>query len=52
MLQDANGYDNYWKVQNSWGTWWGDEGFALFEMAEGDGVCGMNAYVEWAEADI
>ena len=22
--EDANGYHNYWKIQNSWGTGWGD----------------------------
>jgi len=42
QLQDSNGYNNYWKVQNSWGTGWGDQGFILFDIVEGDGVCGMN----------
>jgi len=50
MLQrDRNGYDNYWKIQNSWGTGWGDQGFILFEIAEGAGVCGMNSYIEFAD---
>lgn len=49
MLQDANGFDNYWKIQNSWSDRWGDKGFILFEIAEGKGVCGMNQYVEWVE---
>jgi len=49
MLKDANGYDNYWKIQNSWGTGWGDQGFILFEIAEGEGVCGMNSYIEYAD---
>lgn len=48
-LQDVNGYENYWKIQNSWGTNWGDNGFVLFEIAEGEGVCGMNSYIEWVE---
>jgi len=48
-LADANGYNNYWKIQNSWGTGWGDNGFILFEIADGDGVCGMNKYIEFAE---
>jgi len=49
MLQDRNGFDNYWKIQNSWSDRWGDKGFILFEIAEGKGVCGMNQYVEWVE---
>ena len=48
-LQDASGYDKYWKVQNSWGTWWGDDGFILFEIQDGQGVCGMNRYVEYVD---
>ena len=49
LQKDANGYHNYWKIQNSWGTNWGDQGFVLFEIAEGAGVCGMNSYIEWVE---
>jgi cathepsin L len=35
-----------WKVQNSWGSGWGDAGFIHFEAVEGYGLCGMNRYVE------
>ena len=41
-LQDTNGNNYYWKIQNSWGQNWGDQGFVLFDMQEGAGVCGVN----------
>lgn len=41
-MNRANENNNYWKVQNSWGTWWGDEGFILIEISGGAGVCGIN----------
>lgn len=40
----------YWRVQNSWGHWWGDQGFINLEITEGVGVCGVNQYVYWVEA--
>lgn len=50
-LADEKGYSNYWKVQNSWGSWWGDNGFVRFNIDEsGSGVCGMYQYAEIVEA--
>ncbi len=43
-LADEKGLKNYFKVQNSWGQWWGDGGFARFEIESSwkkGGVCGM-----------
>lgn len=49
LLADSNGNSNYWKVQNSWGTGWGDQGFILLEITEGGpGICGMHSYMEYA----
>merc|ERR1719181_1638477 len=48
-MQDVSGNDNYWKIQNSWGTWWGDEGFIRIEITDGYGVCGINSVVEWVD---
>ena len=50
-MQDSNGYDRYWKIQNSWGERWGDNGFILFEIQSGKGVCGMYRDVEYVDAD-
>ena len=37
--------DNDFRViQNSWGTDWGENGFARVEVSEGVGWCGMNMY--------
>ena len=36
-----------WKVQNSWGTAWGNNGFFYIDIQAGAGVCGMNQY-PWA----
>lgn len=38
-----------WKIQNSWATSWGDDGFILFEVSAGAGVCGMNQYVYYVD---
>jgi hypothetical protein len=48
-LQDASGNNNYWLMQNQWGTSWGDNGFIRIEISGGKGGCGMNKELEWAE---
>ena len=46
---DRTGDIPYWIVQNSWDTWWGDNGFIYLAVEEGDGVSGMNLYAEWTD---
>ena len=48
-LQSQPTNANYWRIQNSWSGGWGDQGFVLFDMQDGDGVCGINKVVEWAD---
>ena len=39
----------FWKIQNSWGTSWGDDGFIYLAVSGDEGTCGMNQWVEWVE---
>ena len=38
---------DYWIVQNSWGTDWGEKGYVKIGMASGAGICGINKQVEY-----
>ena len=35
--------DGYFIIRNSWGTGWGEGGYARFAMQNGAGVCAMNS---------
>ena len=37
----------YWLIQNSWGSDWGDSGFIRIAVEDGVGVSGMNQIMEW-----
>jgi len=47
---DADGDSNYWKIQNSWGKNWGDNGFIKIDISDGEGVCRINKHgVHWVD---
>jgi len=43
--QLRNSGEKFWKVQNSWGTSWGDDGFIYMSVEDGNGTCGINVEV-------
>ena len=42
----------YWRVQNSWGAGWGENGFAKMEMVDGRGPACLNCDVTWPILDV
>lgn len=49
-LQSTPTDANYFRIQNSWGDDYGDKGFALVEIVDGAGPCGINRGAYWHDA--
>ena len=41
----------YWIIQNSWGPWWGENGFMRIEKRGGIGIFGMNIMPLWMDVE-
>jgi C1A family cysteine protease len=41
VLVGVNTKEQYWTILNSWGAWWGEQGFARIRMGAGkdSGIC-------------
>lgn len=39
--------DQYWKLQNSWGTDWGEEGYIRIASGNTCGICDSASYVSF-----
>ena len=48
---EESGEKPYWLVQNSWGSWWGDQGFIKLAVEDGSGVSGMNTVAEYMDVE-
>jgi C1A family cysteine protease len=42
---DSSSGQDYWIMRNSWGSWWGDNGYMKIATKEGNGYCGVQMSV-------
>jgi cathepsin L len=43
--------DNYWIMRNSWGSSWGEHGYARIAIQDGVGICAIQSKPDWSDTN-
>ena len=48
---DADSDKEYWIMKNSWGAYWGDQGYIKILITDGAGICGIQLMPVYPETN-